>query len=158
MDVSSFLPSIGTLITGIVVAVISARVTVKYALRRFYSEKWWERKMDAYTSIIEALHHVRNYADTNLQFSQRGKCVPEEGEKELTEKLQNAMGELRKQWDIGNFIISDEAVAALNTLMRGLENSTKTGTWITHLILKLDAVDKCLSSMRTIARMDLNLA
>ena len=157
MDITAFLPPIGTLLTGVVVAVISARLTVRYALKRFYSEKWWERKVAAYSSIIEALHHVRNYADTNIQFSQRGKNLPEEGDKQLTEKLQNAMGELRKQWDMGNFIISDKAVEALNTLMQELENSTRNVTWDTHLMLKLEAVDNCLSSMRRIARTDLNL-
>jgi len=157
MDLSAFLPSIGTFLTGIVVAVVSARLTVKYALTRFYSEKWWERKVSAYTSIIEALHHVRDYADTNLEFEKRGMDVPEEGDKELTERLQQAMKELRKQWDIGNFIISDAAVEVLNTLMCELDQSTQNVTWSTHLILKLEAVDKCLSSMRTIARADLNV-
>ena len=61
----------GQVVSAIVIAVISARVTVHFALKRFYSEKWWERKTEAYTAIIEALHHVRNYADTNLEFSRR---------------------------------------------------------------------------------------
>lgn len=157
MDLAAVLPSIGTLLTGVVVAVISARLTVRYALKRFYSEKWWERKVAAYSSIIEALHHVRNHADTNLEFSQRGRDIPEQGDNELTEKLQDAMAELRKQWDIGNFIISDEAVEALNTLMQELDSSTRDVSWDTHLILKLEAVEKCLSSMRKIARTDLNV-
>ncbi len=156
-DFLAFLPPAGNLLTGIVVAFLSASLTVKYALTRFYSEKWWERKAGAYTSIIEALHHVRDYADTNLDFEMRGKDIPKEGDEELTERLQQAMGELRKQGDVGNFIISDEAVEALKTLMDELDQSTKTVTWQTHLILKLEAVDKCLSSMRKIARADLKV-
>ena len=90
---------LGTLITGIVIAVVSsfvsARVTVHYALKRFHSEKWWERKAEAYGAILEALHHVRNHADTNIAFLERGKELPEAGEEELTQKLEDAMAELR---------------------------------------------------------------
>ena len=63
---------IGNLVVGLVIAVVSARVTVHFALKRFYSEKWWERKAEAYSSIIEALHHIRNYADHHMEFEMRG--------------------------------------------------------------------------------------
>lgn len=157
MTPSDLLPFLGTLITGIVVAVVSALVTVRFALKRFHSEKWWERKAEAYGAIIEALHHVRNYADTHLAFLARGKELPEAGDEELTHKLQDAMAELRKRYDIGNFVISTEAVVAMNTLMKELDASTKNVTWDTHLVLKLEAVDKCLASMRALARTDLQL-
>ncbi len=157
MTPSDLLPSLGTLITGIVVAVVSARVTVHFALKRFHSEKWWERKAEAYTAIIEALHHVRNYADTHLVSLARGKRLPEAGDEELTQKLTGAMSELRKRYDIGNFVISTEAVAAMNTLMKEFDELPHEESWHTHLNLNLDAVDKCLASMRELARTDLQL-
>lgn len=157
MTPSDLLPSLGTLITGIIVAVVSARVTVHFALKRFHSQKWWERKAEAYAAIVEALHHVRNYADTHLAFLARGERLPEAGDKELTQKLKDAMSELRKRYDIGNFVISTEAVAAMNALMKELDESTQEESWHTHLDLKLDAVDKCLASMRELARTDLQL-
>ena len=130
MNITTLLSS---LVSGVVIAVISARITVHFALKRFYSEKWWERKMEAYTSIIEALHHVRNHADTNLEFSMRGRDLPGEGDKMLTEKLQAAMEELRKRIDVGSFVIAEDAVFALGTLMKGLDRSTNTNDWIEHL-------------------------
>lgn len=148
---------LSNLATGVVVAIVTARLTVHLALKRFYAEKWWERKSAAYLAIIEALHHVRNHADTNLNFSLRGKDLPAEGDKQLTVKLQEAMADLRKHWDMGSFVISEEAVAAMNTLMSELESSTNTTLWQEHLELKLQSVDKCLSSMRNIARQDLRL-
>lgn len=143
--------------SSVVVAVITATLTVRFALRRFYAEKWWERKSAAYTAIIEALHHVRNHADTNLTFSLRARDLPEQGEQDLIGKLQEAMAELRKQLDIGNFVLSEEAVAVITMFMTELEASTKTTNWQEHLELKLAAVDNCLSNMRHIARKDLRL-
>jgi hypothetical protein len=136
---------------------LTAVLTVRLALRRFYAEKWWERKMAAYAAVIESLHHVRNHADTNLTFSMRGRDVPEEGERQLAEKLQGAMAELRKQVDIGDFVLSQEAVTSMNKLMCELDTSTKTDSWQEHLELKLAAIDECLTNMRRIARKDLRL-
>ncbi|TGN93126.1 hypothetical protein [Burkholderia sp. USMB20] len=142
---------------SLIIAIITALLTVRLALKRFYAEKWWERQGAAYESIFEALHHVRNYADTNLSFSLRGRELPEEGERELTEKLQGAMAELRKQVDIGSFVLSESAIRVMVKFMSDLDGSTKTTCWQEHLELKLASVDSCLSSMRLIARQDLRL-
>jgi hypothetical protein len=144
---------LGNLICGAVIAFI----TVRLALRRFYSEKWWERKSEAYTAIFESLHHIRNHADHNLMFFQRHIEIPEEGRKELTEKLQGAIAELRKLNDIGSFLVSKEAVSALAVLFNELDKSTEITNWEKHLQLKLQAVDKCLETMRIIAKKDLSL-
>lgn len=142
---------------SVIVAIITALLTVRLALKRFYAEKWWERQIAAYESIFEALHHVRNHADTNLTFSLRGRELPEEGERELDAKLRGAMAELRKQLDIGDFVLSEDAVHVMGKLMSDLENSTQTTLWQEHLELKLASVDSCLSSIRLIARKDLRL-
>lgn len=143
--------------SSVIVAVITATLTVRLALKRFYAEKWWERKSTAYASIIEALHHVRNYADTNLTLEMLQRDLPEQGMQELTEKLRSAMGELRKQLDIGEFVLSEEAVTVMNKLMVDLDASTNATSWHEHLELKLVAVDSCLSNMRRVARKDLRL-
>lgn len=147
----------GNLLVGLAIAVVSARVTVSFALKRFYSEKGWERKDKAYTKIIEAVHHIRDHADHNYTFSMLNKDMPEEGEKELEKEMTTAIAELRKQLDIGTFVISDEAVSALSDFMRNLDSSTKTTSWTEHLVLKLTATEQCLESIRKIARKDLGL-
>lgn len=146
---------IGNLIVGLIIAIVSALVTVHFALKRFCSEKWWERKADAYGSIIEALHHLKNYDDHHMAFEKSGTELPEEGKKELTDKLRCAMAEVRKRMDVGTFVICEEAVSALHTLMEELDASTKTTNYKEHLNLHLSAVSKCLESMRQIAKKDL---
>ena len=85
---------IAGLASAIFVSVVTAVLTVQLALRRFYSEKWWERRSDAYSEIIKALHQVREHADTNLQFALRDKDLPEEGDARLTKEMQEAIGQL----------------------------------------------------------------
>lgn len=152
-----WLTIISNLFVGLAIAVVSARVTVIFALRRFYSEKGWERKEKAYTRIIEAVHHIRDHADHNYTFMMLNKDMPEEGEKELEAEMITAIAVLRKQLDIGTFVISDEAVSVLSDLMNNLDKSTKSTNWTEHLVLKLAATEQCLGSMRNIARKDLGL-
>ncbi len=148
---------IGNVVVGLLVAVVSARVTVYFALKRFYSEKWWERKAEAYGTIIEALHHMKNYADQHMEFEMRGSELPEDRKKELTENFKRGHGEVRKRADVGTFVICEEAVGALVALEKDLEASGNTTDWWEHLDLEYAAVSKCLKTMRDIAKEDLRI-
>jgi len=153
----------GNIVISLLIAVVSARVTLHYALKRFYFEKWWERKAEAYNRIFEALHHLKNHVDHELAFIDIEPPVRLEGEKvlkELIEKMKSATGEIRKQADIGAFVISEEAVRALHTLQTELDEAVTKEIKITrdlpkHYNLRLSAVNKCLESMRHIAEKDL---
>jgi len=95
-----------TLISSLLVAIVTAQWTVRLALRRFYSEKWWERKSAAYTAIFESMHHIREHADTHLVFETKAELkMPAEGEERLKNNLMQAMADLRKHRDIGSFVI-----------------------------------------------------
>ena len=54
-----------SLAVGVMVAIVSAYVTVRLALSRFRAEQWWTRKADAYASILEALHYSK---DCDVQY------------------------------------------------------------------------------------------
>src|SRR6266536_1374619 len=57
------LNALAAILPGLVIAVVTAIITVRLALRRFYSERWWERKAQAYSDILEALYISQAYAD-----------------------------------------------------------------------------------------------
>jgi hypothetical protein len=158
MALTDWLPTAGSFLTSIVVAVVTAYLAVHLALKRFYFEKWWERKAEAYSAILEALHHVRNHTDHNLESLKHGVDLSLESDAELTERLPDGMAELRKRWDVGSFVVSEEAVAVMDAFMQELDASTKYTNWDARLTLKMGAVNKCLDAMRKIARKDLKLA
>jgi hypothetical protein len=151
------LPVLLNLGSSLIVAIVTAALTVRLALRRFYSEKWWERKAAAYTAIIEALHHVREHADTNLVFTKHDRELPTDGAARLEQNMQKAMAELRKHRDVGSLVVSQDAVAALNRLFFKLDRATQGVTWLEHLEMKVPELDESLEEMRQIARKDLSL-
>ncbi len=152
---------IWNLICGVLIAIISSVLTVHLALKRFYSEKWWERKFKVYEDIMVDLHHIRDEAAHQLTSWEKSMEIPEEVEKELKGKMLGAMAELRKHIDIGSFIISEKAVLILRIFEDEINKPTKLLSiedFFKHVRLKLDAVDKCLGGMRIIAKKDLSLS
>jgi hypothetical protein len=139
---------------------IEIPLTVRLALRRFYSEKWWERKSAAYTVIIESMHHLREHADTNLIFESRGVPLTKDGEQELELKLKQAIADLRKHRDIGSFVISKEATSILNSLFLELDKSVEIGrlkSYVEYLDYRVGALDQALAKMRDVAKTDLSI-
>jgi hypothetical protein len=55
-----------------IAAALGAWFTAHFSLRRFFREKEWERKTQAYTAIFEALHNMRAWFDGKR--SVRGAC------------------------------------------------------------------------------------
>jgi len=47
------------LIPALFVSIITAVVTVKLSIKQFYSQRWWEKKAEAYSHIIENLSYLR---------------------------------------------------------------------------------------------------
>ncbi|MBS0580636.1 MAG: hypothetical protein JSR36_15370 [Proteobacteria bacterium] len=146
-----------SVVSSLLVGLVTAVVTVRLALRRFYSEKWWERKSAAYTEILESTHHLREHADTHFEFELRGRELPPEGKARLEKNLQKAMADLRLRRDVGSFVISEEATKLLNALLVELEKSTQENTFFEYLDHRVAAIDKFLPEMRRIARQDLSL-
>jgi hypothetical protein len=149
-----------TSLVSLGIAVVTSLLTVRLALRRFYSEKWWERKSAAYTAIIESMHHLREHADTNLVFETKDRKLPPEGEELLDRNLRQAMADLRKHRDIGSFVISEEAMNVLKSLFAELEKSVKIGqlrSYIEYLDYRVGAVDQALAKMRDVAKRDLSI-
>jgi len=49
------------LISALIVSIITAYLTVKFSIKQFYSQKWWEKKAEAYSNIIEKLSYLQYY-------------------------------------------------------------------------------------------------
>ena len=101
---------LGNLFVGIIIAIVTSIITVWLALKRFRSERWWERKADAYSTIVKSLHHMKIYCEETIEELESHKDMSEEDSKVLYAKFKEAIEEIAKAKDVGSFIISNEAV------------------------------------------------
>src|SRR5207253_1568723 len=98
------------------VALLTAWFTVRFALRRFQSEKWFERRVDAYTKIIEALHFMKHCTERQLRAFERDIDMPKDIEDELVNSYRKGLADLRRLTDMGALLFSSEAIEILDTL------------------------------------------
>jgi len=99
---------ITSVISGLIVAVVTSFITVRLSLRRFYSERWWEREADAYTDIIEALHAKLEFLDAYFSMMYDGENLSEADLDRLRSANKEADQKINKLIRIGTFVISEE--------------------------------------------------
>lgn len=146
---------IETLATGTVIAVISAVVTVQASLRRFHHEKLWERKLESYTAIVEALSRLRLHLDEEIKQQYLHKEVSAGRMKDLQSRAESARDDLARTAAHGTFVISEQAHDTLSALLDQLEASEDAESLGDHLSQRSRAVADCLAKIRTLATRDL---
>jgi len=137
-------------------AVLTAYFTVTWSLKRFLKEKKWEKKSEAYSRIMEALHHMKRIQLLYLDDELERKKIDKEKLAEINFHFQQARSELEKYIDIGLYYISDEAIFALEKLHsvheECLDDWNNDGSDLFELYEKeLKAVKDCLETIRAIA-------
>lgn len=146
-----------SILAGIFISAFTTIITVSLTLRQFYSQKWWERKADAYSSIIEALYHVENDLSTTLDDAFGEINLSEDRKKILGEASQKGYAEIYKAQGIGAFVISKEAAQSLTQLRKRLNADNRTVPWEENISKDLSAVKQCLEEFRNLAKRDLHI-
>jgi len=103
-------------ILGFATTVGAAYLSAHWATRKAFEQRWWERKEQAYSEIIEAIHDMIRYADLCAEDYLTHREDDHPKKKEFGENYTNAYWNIRRLTDIGAFLISDEAVQILKDL------------------------------------------
>ena len=149
------------LLMNVLLAGLTAWIAVRISLKKFSSQRWWERQEEAYAKIIEALSEIR-YLLGFLSNDALGAKSPvgEEEKIEVWEKLQGKLNHLQRIAHIGTFRISATAVNELNSLFGKIYPALPTGEsrFIQDTIADyLKEIVKCQNIIETEARRDLGL-
>ena len=147
------------LVPGVIIAVVTAFLTVRLSLRQFYSQRWWERKAEAYSTIVESIYHAKNYVARLLEAEEEGREVSNDRRKQLEEYSMKAYEELNKAASIGAFIISDEAATHLSKLLKELRTDADYNelSWREVLDSEVSILNRSLVKMRECAKKDLQI-
>jgi hypothetical protein len=104
------------LLPSVVIGVVTAIVTVRLALVRFRTEKWWERKADAYTSIGAALFEYRRFCSEFATHPSDFDQLMPERRQGIGTKGTEAMEHVQRATAMGAFLLSRRAARALAQL------------------------------------------
>src|SRR5688572_27036119 len=105
-----------TLGTGLILSIFTSLVTVRLALRQFYSQKWWEKKWGQYEKILESLHYIRHIDDKLLASVETGRDLSPDRRDSLLSKSREGSDEIERAVYIGAFALPKEALTSLREL------------------------------------------
>lgn len=148
--------NIQTLVTSILVAVPISFFSVFLALRRYRTEKWWDKKAECYIQTVNALNDMIRFCDSYLAEELDGKDVSNEDKVKLKTKYHNGKMILDTQTNIGRLLLSDNSYSDLLSLDNALFNMDEQN--ITQEIAGIRVeVEECLHSFITNAKLDLGV-
>lgn len=107
--------------TGLIIAIVSAYVTVRLSIKRFREERWWERKAESYTSILVALHNMKKYLEESQENQIGNEAKSNERMNNVYEGWIQGEDELSKAVDIGIFLFSEQAIEQILMLQSKLK-------------------------------------
>ncbi|HDT5515071.1 hypothetical protein [Klebsiella aerogenes] len=137
-------------IVPLLVAALAAYFSTKFALNKFYKEKWWEKRLEAFTEIINIAYRIKMSNDYFLscEYAQmepgdsRFKPHPKEIEEKLRAEYWLDLQELERIAQLADFTLT----TTVKNMLDSYVNSRKKvmDDWYDDAIESIDASIKDL--------------
>lgn len=121
------------LLIGLLSGSFAAWLTTHLALRRFYNEKWWEKRASAFIEITDAIYQIKieyEYYCDRREFYREPNAFPsfekldEERLAQMKGASSKAMGIVTKYSQVGPLLITKEVSKLLNDYLAELRKIT----------------------------------
>ena len=126
-----------------------------FGLRRFRSERMWERKLKIYVTIFDALNDLAEDVNQDWEEMRRGTPMTEEQKKKFGNLAGAARQLIKKQTQIGSFVLTGESEKNLAILLDELRGASANDAWIDYLDDRSSAIHKAIDNLKASARADL---
>ncbi len=110
------------IIIPLVVAAFAAYFSTKFALKKFYTEKWWEKRLEAFTEIINIAYRIKMtdgyFLDCEYErmgeFESRFKPHPKEIQDKLEAEYWLDLQELERIAQLADFTLTENVKTILD--------------------------------------------
>jgi len=150
-----------SVLLSLIPVIAVAFLTVRLSLRQFYSQKWWEKKIETYSSIIGDLSNLLYCVGELFDEAWGIKEFNDNRNRALSKNYIKSIESLKKAVSLGAFIISEKVFKELNSLTLILDhyedyNSQKEA--LSDYYAKKDTIIKeYFGKIRKLAKKDLKI-
>ncbi len=145
-------------VPGLLTAVLAAYLTTRWSLRRFYAEKWWDRKERAYSEIIDCLYHLIRYCEICIEeIEDPDSRYAKEIVEPFRKQYHDAYWKIKHAATIGSFVICKSAVDALNEFLNRPKLDWRNRDSHELFSHEYEHAKKTLDKLRVIAVTDLKV-
>jgi hypothetical protein len=143
------------LIASLLLSLFAAWVAVWLSRNKFRSERWWEKKVEAYERVIDAFHKAKRYDSEHLRAAELDIEVDDDRQAQLKAHAAEARDEILRSADIGSFILSPKALEILGRYKKKSENMPRQESWWEHLEMSWAIADSHMKEFVAEAKADL---
>ena len=121
---------ISKVIIGLVTGSIAAYLTSRYALGRYYKEKWWDKRIDLYTQLVDCVYLLKNTADYwykhelhhASQFPTYFSYKSKEENEILSKSFSNELEKLSRIGELSSLFLTEECGDKIRSFIENEEN------------------------------------
>ena len=148
---------VGKFILQAIITVCGAFLAAWLATKRHRSDKWWEKKQEAYSEIVNALHLMKWPSSEHIDAAIEHREVDDRASEEMWEEFKESRRNVWRIADSSSFLIDSKVLEAVQEMERNLEKARNAQFWIDHLEEQYTAVDTCLNKIKEIGKRDLGV-
>ena len=144
-------------LTALIVAVPSSMLASHLALRKYRSEKWWDKRVSHHLDTISALNDVIIYCDFALDVELKEVHRAKSQLDELKEKYNQANVHLQSLVNISSLFYSPQICAAIKELNSQMFAAERELDIYQKLGGLRESAENCLNQIVEIAQQDLRV-
>lgn len=145
--------SIGSIATSSAVAVTAVWLAARYAHRQAHVGRVWERKADAYSEILEALHEMDAWFRIALDDEYARREVADDIEKERSADYDAARKKLRRRIGREIWLLAPETRKRIDAMQE--EIAKRQESWFEYLDVGSYEIRKTIADIADLARTEL---
>jgi hypothetical protein len=119
----------------------------------FVRQAWWERKAQAYSEVIASLVDIQYYTRQLILDLVGEETLDDETKGKMSKVFRQRKESLHKVATAGAYIVSEDTVSDLQTLLSDLDRDDEDWYWL--LNAHHSTVERCIASIRAQAKADL---
>ncbi len=141
------------IIVWLTIAIMACFVIMRLLREKRRTEQWWNRKAEIYSTVTEALRHLKAFYEQQRAVKSN---LTEDQEKELIESSKVANDKIATAIDTaGGTLLSGEALKRLKQYQAEVTTAEETPTRYESLARSLSATINCLDEFIKISQKDL---
>ena len=143
--------------TSLITAVLTSFISVNIALRKYKSEQWWDKKLNSYMTIIEALNNMMVYCDLYIDVEFEGRSIFEINLEKYKNEFNSCNIILNQQVNIGSLLFSNQVCKVLLKLSASISSSESITDMDKRFGYIRCEISECLNLLVPYAKQDLKV-
>ena len=145
------------LIIQVAISIGAAFLAAWLAAKRFREDKLWEKKMEAYSELVDALHKMKFPPGEHFDAAIEHRDIDDAYSKELWREFKQARRNVLRIAESSSLLLSQEVMASVQKLELGLSKARSAHTWQEHLDEQWGVIEACLKKVKEIGGKELGV-